>query len=865
MKNILRRMKLWQKFAALGVIGTVMCAVPLAQLLKYKQDEVTVARAEAEGMGPAKLAHKLIMQVDHHQQLAMRLALGDDRADAEMRRAASDVKDTFDKLDKTLGELKYEGAGENAGKARTAWDKARSASESGKAAINEIGDAHGSVVDGLLALLDDIADGSGLALDPAADSYNLMTALMDHLPRAVNEATTLRAMGTQVMHNKQVSAVDRVALQNEIERITYFFDRGLGQVTHAMHMNKDLEEALTAPLNKAKAETAKLTAAINDLAAKGRDGISEQAFQAVGAAAVEAQDQLLEAGANTLEAILTVRVDSITRTRNTLIGSMALMALLAVGLVVAIVRSVTRPLGRAVEAATAVAEGDLSMKLDDSGTDEAGQLLSQFVRMQNAIRERNDRDTKQMQEMSRIRQALDAVSANVMMADADSKIIYMNRSVLSMMKRNEAALRQGLPGFDVERLIGQSFDNFHRNPAHQRSLLGGLKSEHKVQIKVAGLSFSLIANPIFDSAGTRLGTVVEWGDRTEEVAAEQEISAMVNGASQGDFSQRIDTSGKAPFFASLGSLFNELVSTVSKTIVEVRAAAEQLTSASSQVSSTSQALSQSASEQAASLEETTASLQEMAASVKQNSDNATVTDGMASKAAKEAIEGGEAVGQTVEAMKSIAKKISIIDDIAYQTNLLALNAAIEAARAGEHGKGFAVVAAEVRKLAERSQVAAQEIGQLASESVGTAERAGALLGEIVPSINKTSNLVQEIAAASAEQSNGIGQVTNAMNHLNTSTQQNASASEQLSATAEELSAQATQLQELMAYFRLADDGAGAPAPMASSGGSRRASPAGSSQAVQRARQAAAQREAGGRRGKGGAQVDSVDEEAFAPF
>ncbi|MGA8136151.1 MULTISPECIES: methyl-accepting chemotaxis protein [Pseudomonas] len=245
-----------------------------------------------------------------------------------------------------------------------------------------------------------------------------------------------------------------------------------------------------------------------------------------------------------------------------------------------------------------------------------------------------------------------------------------------------------------------------------------------------------------------------------------------------------------------------MVGKLSQIIGEVRTAADNLASASEEVSATAQSMSQATSEQAASVEETSASVEQMSASINQNTENAKVTDGMASKAAKEATDGGDSVQQTVQAMKKIAQRISIIDDIAYQTNLLALNAAIEAARAGEHGKGFAVVAAEVRKLAERSQVAAQEIGELSTSSVEMAERAGHLLNEMVPSINKTSDLVQEITAASEEQAAGVAQINTAMNQLNQVTQQNASSSEELAATAEEMSSQAEQLQQAMSFFTL---------------------------------------------------------------
>jgi methyl-accepting chemotaxis protein len=269
----------------------------------------------------------------------------------------------------------------------------------------------------------------------------------------------------------------------------------------------------------------------------------------------------------------------------------------------------------------------------------------------------------------------------------------------------------------------------------------------------------------------------------------------------GDLTVRIDDVSKDEIGQMLAAQQN-LIAKLNQIIGEVKGAADALANASGQVSATAQSLSQSSSEQAASVEETTASIEQMTASITQNTENAKVTDNMATKSSGEAEQGGSAVKETVEAMKSIAGKIGIIDDIAYQTNLLALNAAIEAARAGEHGKGFAVVAAEVRKLAERSQVAAQEIGQLAGSSVKMAEQAGKLLDEMVPSIKKTSDLVQEIAAASQEQSAGVGQINGAMGQLNKATQQNASASEELAATAEEMGGQAAQLQELMEFFKI---------------------------------------------------------------
>ena len=253
---------------------------------------------------------------------------------------------------------------------------------------------------------------------------------------------------------------------------------------------------------------------------------------------------------------------------------------------------------------------------------------------------------------------------------------------------------------------------------------------------------------------------------------------------------------------ALGRALDGMLRKLSQVIGEVRAGANALSSAATQLSSTSQSLSQGTSEQAASVEETTSSLEQMTASISKNADNSRQLEQSALKAARDGEESGKAVVDTVGAMKAIAEKISIIEEIAYQTNLLALNAAIEAARAGEHGKGFAVVATEVRKLAERSQTAAKEIGGLAASSVKVAERSGQLLIELVPAIRKSADTVQEVAAATAEQSAGIGQINRALTSVDQVTQRNASAAEELASTAEEMASQAESLEQLMAFFRV---------------------------------------------------------------
>jgi methyl-accepting chemotaxis protein len=693
MMSLLRRLQLWQKFAALGVISAAMCAIPLTITFQYKNSELNVAQAERDGVDPTRASVALQKALQQHRGLSNIVLRGDAKADTQRQAGSEAVNKAVEQL---LAELKaagYAKAVEEASALQADWSRLAQAVQARSIAPGESFATHSALVGRNLKLIERIADSSGLSLDPVAESYYVMTAVTDHLPRLAEEFAVARGRGAGMLAGGPIDPVDRALMATVARHADNLRDRALGQMGKATELQPALAQRFSSAVQGSGQEAERFLKLIRtEVLSEKPATLKPTDFFQAGTAAVDAQYRLLDEALNGLDDLLAARIDDVRAKQQQLAGVLGLLALLALGLGWAVARSVTQPLKHAVQAANAVGSGDLDFAIDARGRDEVALVLQGFAAMQENLR---------------VRQAEDAAR----MAATDAQ--------------HEAAM---------------------------------------------------------------------------EVASE--IGSLVEGATQGDFTGRVDLDGKDDFHRNLAEKFNDLIDTVSGTIRQVRTAALQLGSASSQVSQTSQSLSHSASQQAASVEETTASLQEISASVKQNAESANVTDGIATQAANEAGEGRDAVAKTAEAMKAIAHKIAIIDDIAYQTNLLALNAAIEAARAGEHGKGFAVVAAEVRKLAERSQVAAQEIGTLATQSVALADKAGQRLEALVPGIRKTSELVQEISAASGEQSESVTQITGAMGHLSTATQQTAAASEELSATAEELSAQATELQSLMDFFRL---------------------------------------------------------------
>jgi methyl-accepting chemotaxis protein len=442
--------------------------------------------------------------------------------------------------------------------------------------------------------------------------------------------------------------------------------------------------------------------------------------------------------------------------------------------------------------------------------------LTEQMRRDAEDQRRAEADAVAAAENLRIKTALDNVSGNVMLADAGNNIVYMNSAVLSMFREASADIRRDLPRFDAEQLLGTNIDNFHRNPAHQQNLLANLRSTFTSNLKVGGRTFRIIANPVMDAAGKRLGTVVEWVDRTQELQVEEEVQSIVAAAQEGDLTRRIREDGKQEFFKRLATGINGLVENVVTLVTQIKGAVSEVQTGAEEISKGNSNLSQRTEQQASSLEETASSMEEMTSTVKQTADNAGQANQLALAARQQAEKGGAVVNSAVVAMgainaasKKIADIIGVIDEIAFQTNLLALNAAVEAARAGEQGRGFAVVATEVRNLAGRSATAAKEIKSLIQDSVSKVDEgsklvdeSGRMLEEIVTSVKKVTDIVAEIAAASREQSSGIEQVNKAVMQMDETTQQNAALVEQAAAASQAIVEQAQALNSMVAHYNV---------------------------------------------------------------
>ncbi|MDO9048699.1 MAG: methyl-accepting chemotaxis protein [Methylobacter sp.] len=563
-------------------------------------------------------------------------------------------------------------------------------------------------------------------------------------------------------------------------------------------------------------------------------------------------------------------------TESTKKASMIMLAIssigisLGLGIAIYLTRYLSKQLGIdpyfAKGIAMEIAEGNLTQDIQVNEKDTSS-LLYAMKHMQQQLLERITADRKAADETLRVKIALDNVSTGVMIADNDRNIIYVNQEVINILGKVEMEISRQLSKFSIDNLVGTKMDDFHENPSHQAKMLTSLTGSYEAAMMVGGRSMVVIASPVINEQGQRLGTVAEWHDRTDEVMTENEVAIIVEAAARGDFSMRFDLECKEGFLRHLGADINQLMQTSetslnevvrvlnalsrgdltetisndysgifgqlkndSNTTVEklkdiisqIKDATDGINTGTKEIASGNNDLSHRTEQQAASLEQTAASMEELTSAVQHNAKNAQHANQLAVDASNIAGKGVEVVGQVVMTMDDINKSsrkigdiISVIDDIAFQTNILALNAAVEAARAGEQGRGFAVVAVEVRNLAQRAATAAGEIKDLISDSVDRVSegsklvtQAGLTMEEIVDSIRGVTDMMAEITAASSEQSSGIEQVNQAIAQMDDVTQQNAALVEQAAAAAESLEEQAQSLVVTVSGFKVDDSSAG---------------------------------------------------------
>ncbi|HEY6125317.1 MAG TPA: methyl-accepting chemotaxis protein, partial [Steroidobacteraceae bacterium] len=723
---------------------------------------------------------------------------------------------------------------------------------------------HEKLAELTLTLRDRVGVETGVILDPGAETYPLVDAMFSRISSLetevlrVNGFAHLAAAGDstkEVSDGLAISAakIDELsgAIRSDLSDATYFSAdgaEGYADVTPDGDATVNGMAALSSLVHSMRASDS---------------GFDHAAIGLGALKALEAVDELHDSGSPKLESLLRDRERKTRWSIGVQTASLILFMSLSTWLGVLVGRGISRSLGVAVNTAENISAGKYDNVIDVRGDNETGRVLRAVGRMQEELKQRTesestarDKERAVAAESMRVKVGLDSVSGNVLLADKDNRIIYLNKAIQQMFRACAADFRQQRPNFDAHSLVGTSMDL-------QGSGAVDSRVAHQTQVKIGSRTFRVSTSPVVDGGGQWLGTVAEWIDRTQEVAVEEEIANIVVAASAGDLSMRIRKDGKDGFFATLADGMNGILTNMSTVVAEVNAvveagknqdltarvdiagksgvfeqlskginglmesmmavvqqiktAAQSVASGSDEIARGNADLSGRTEQQASSLEETASSMEEMTSTVKHNADNASQANQLARAARQEAEQGGQVVSNAVHAMqginassKKIADILGVIDEIAFQTNLLALNAAVEAARAGEQGRGFAVVASEVRTLAGRSATAAKEIKALIQESVARVEegtklvdKSGATLGDIVNAIKKVSDIVAEISAASQEQSTGIEQVNKAIMQMDGLTQQNAALVEEAAAAAESLQDQARGLLDGMSRFKVA--------------------------------------------------------------
>ncbi len=555
------------------------------------------------------------------------------------------------------------------------------------------------------------------------------------------------------------------------------------------------------------------------------------------------------------------------------LGKTALMVLVSAGALILILAAMlTWLLSRNVQSTFAgaarlldrIASGKLDNRILFNSHTEAGKLLRAVAGLQDTLRNNAENTRRQLRDTDRFQQAMEHVTGNIIIAGKDHRIRYINKAALAMFQTAREDISQQIPDFDPTMLVGMDIGLFHTTPSDHIQKISHLAETLHLQLEIGPRIFDYLASPILDENGKRLGTVIEWVDRTDAINVEKHIYEVVEYAKNGDLSHRLTLACDNEYYAVLEEQLNALLGTNEQIIQDtirvvgaiangdltqnitsaykgdylelknnVNATVTKLTSVIGHIRNSAYQtkinahgikqgnieLSIRTEQQSASIEKTAANVERITGIVRSNLNNTQSVNALAAEARDEARNGGVVVNSTIAAMtkisessKKIADIIHVIDEIAFQTNLLALNASVEAAHAGDLGRGFAVVATEVRNLAQRSATAAKEITALIEDSVTKVDEgsrlvdeSGHTLTEIITSISKVSEIISEISSAGEEQASGIEQINKAILEIDQATQQNTSMIEETASASETLNQQADELSRLVSYFNIIEE------------------------------------------------------------
>jgi methyl-accepting chemotaxis protein len=706
----------------------------------------------------------------------------------------------------------------------------------------------GSLGDDLTAgqsLLAKIADGSNLTLDPDLLSFYAMDAVSVHMPELRSSlvlTSELSKSGAEFYSRPAIELNMRTKLAREA--VT-------NALTSAMSSNTDgtVRTAFTSGVDRLKGAGIVTTSIAESLLSSQSQDSSALIQKA--RVEIEAVDALWPQANAELVRLLDARVETLRRDRNIELGLVAICLTIVAIFTALMLRSINRPLEGLLQSVGRFEEGDFLTAIP--GID----LPNEFGDIARALR----RVQGLSGEHALTTAGLNGSGTMLMITDTEERITFMSSGLVEFFMRLEPLFRAAKEDFSIQAMYGEHIDYYRTNANLRRELISDDGRRRRVRYEVGAYVIDVDMSYVNDAHGDKMGHVLVWTDITQELAAEREIAAIVQGAAQGDFTKRVDMAGKKStareiaqglnavsdlitdavddFGASLSALaggdltrpvaghyegvFGQLKSNIdhtigrlSETIATIQRTSIDVATAANEIRAGSEDLASRTEQQAASLEENAATTEELAASVKQSATSATQAARLAETASHGATEGGRIVGEAITAIeriqgasKRIADITGVIDEIAFQTNLLALNAAVEAARAGEAGKGFAVVAAEVRTLAQRSGAAAKDISGLIAKSVTEVDAgvrlgraAGDALKSIVQTAQEVAGTIAEISSAAAEQATGIDEISQAVSTLDNATQQNAALAEQSAASASLLSQQMSDLEALVSEFRV---------------------------------------------------------------